>query len=231
MKNRHIFNRSIAFGISKKALVAMAICATFPAVAIAGPSVGIGYTNTALSGHSGRPGVTIKAGNLYKNDVIASGSASFARGYYAMNADLGKMIPTNGTVSFEPYVSMGFINLNYSQQETGYTTTTSSSYGYSFTQTTPYSYTQPASITVFYGLAGANMNVPLGQKVALQFGGGYGHTLMTLGGNGGGAVYKGSAKAAFEIAHNVTANVNVSYLHVPGASLTSEGAGLAYHFS
>ncbi|MEB8476236.1 hypothetical protein [Acidithiobacillus ferriphilus] len=230
-RNRHIFNRSIQFGISRKALVAMAICATFPVAAMAGPSVGLGYSDIGLTGHSGRPGVTVTAGNLYSNNVVANGSASFARGYYAMNADLGKMIPTNGTVSFEPYVSLGFLNLNYNQQEVGYTTTTSSSYGYSFTQTTPYSYAQPASITDFYGLAGANMNVPLGQKVMLQFGGGYGHTLMTYGRNGaGGSVYKGKAEAAFEITPHVAANINVRYLHVPGASLTTEGAGLAYQF-
>jgi hypothetical protein len=228
--SKHIFNRSIQFGTSRKALVAMAICATFPAIAMAGPSVGIGYTDIGLSGHAGRPGVTVTAGNLYKNDVVASGSATFARGFYGMNADLGKMIPTKGTVSFEPYVSLGFLNLNYQQQKTGYTTTTSSSFGYSFTQTTPYSYAQPASITDFYGLAGVNLNVPIGSKVALLFGGGYGHTITSFGGSGG-AIYKGEAKAAFEVAHNVTANINVSYLHVPGASLTSEGAGLAYHFS
>lgn len=231
MKNRHIFNRSIQFGISRKALVAMAIIGTFPAVALAGPSLGIGYTNISLSGHSGRPGVTLSAGNLYKNNVIASGSASFSRGYYGFHADLGKLIPTSGTVSFEPYLSLGFLNLNYNQAKTGYTSTTSSSYGFSYTQTTPYSYTSPRSITDLYGLAGANMNIPLGTRIALQFAGGYGHTLSAYGGGSGGAVYKGSAKVGFEIARNVTANINVSYLHVPGASQTSEGAGLAYHFS
>lgn len=230
MKNRHIFNKSFTFGISRKALVASVIIATFPAVAFAGPSVGLGYSNVGLSGHAGRPGVTLTAGNLYRNNVVASGSVSFARGYYAMNANLGKMIPTGGTVSFEPYVSLGFLNLNYQQQKTGYTTTTTSSFGYSFTMTTPYSYLQPASVSDFYGLAGANMNIPLGQKVALQFGGGYGHTFMNMNGKGG-AVYKGEAKAAFEIARNVTATINVAYLHVPGASMTTEGAGLAYHFS
>jgi hypothetical protein len=229
MKNRHIFNRSIQFGISRKALVAMAIIGTFPAVAMAGPSVGLGYSDIGITGHAGRPGVTLTAGNLYRNNVVASGSATVARGYYGMNAALGKMLPAGG-VSFEPYIGLGFLNLNYNQSETGYTTTTSSNYGYSFTQTTPYSYNQPASITDFYGLAGVNLNIPIGQQVALQFGGGYGHTLMTFGGSGG-AVYKGSAKAAFEIAPHVTANVNVAYLHVPGASMTSEGAGLSYHFS
>ncbi|MBU2766220.1 hypothetical protein HAP94_08420 [Acidithiobacillus ferrivorans] len=229
MKNRHIFNRSIAFGISKKALVAMAICATFPAVAIADPSVGIGYTNIGMTGHAGRPGVTVTAGNLYSNNVVANGSASFARGYYSMNADLGKMVHTGGTVSFEPYASLGFVNMNYSQQETGYTTQTTSNYGYSFTSQIPYSYTQQQSIQDVYGLAGVNLNVPIGPNVAFLLGGGYGHTLTTFGGNSG-AVYKGKAEVGFAIAPHVTANLHVSYLHVPGQSMTTEGAGLAYQF-
>ena len=240
MKNRHIFNRSIQFGISRKSLVAMAICATFPAVALAGPSVGIGYGDIGLTGHSGRPGITVTAGNLYSNNVvIASGQATFARGYYGLHADLGKLIPTSGTVTFEPYLSLGFLNLNYNAQETGYHTTTTTSgggFGYppvTYSYTTPYQYTSPASISDLYGLAGANMNIPLGSKVALQFGGGYGHTLSTYGGGSGssGAVYRGKAEAAFQIFRHVTANVNVAYLHVPGASMTSEGAGVSYHFS
>ncbi len=227
MKNRHIFNRTFAFGISKKTLVAMAITATFPCVAMAGPSLGIGYSNIGLSGHSGRPGVSISVGNLYSNNAVASGSASFARGYYGMNADLGKMIPAGG-VSFEPYVSLGFLNLNYNQTVPGGIVT---SHPYPFVTQYSQSYVQqPASITDFYGLAGANMNIPLGQKVALLFGGGYGHTFMNMNGNGG-AVYQGKAEIGFEVARHVTANLNVRYVHVPGASLTSEGVGLAYHFS
>lgn len=235
--SKHIFNRSIQLGISRKAMVAMAICATFPAVALAGPSVGLGYSNIGLSGHAGRPGVSITAGNLYSNNVVATGSATVARGFYGMNADLGKMIPTGGTVSFEPYLSLGFLNLNYNAQETGYHTTTTTSgggFGYppvTYSYATPYSYTSPQSIQDFYGLAGVNLNIPIGSRVDLQFGGGYGHTLSTYGGGNSGAVYKGKAEIGFEIARNVTANVNVVYLHVPGAPLTSEGAGLAYHFS
>lgn len=236
---KHIFSRSICFGISRRALIAMAITATFPAVALAGPSVGIGYSDIGLTGHSGRPGITVTAGNLYSNNVIASGQATFARGYYGLHADLGKLIPTNGTVSFEPYISLGFINLNYQQQQTGYHTTTTTSgggFGYppvTYSYTTPYQYTSPASISDLYGLAGVNMNIPIGSRVALELGGGYGHTLSTYGGGSGssGAVYRGKAEVGFEIARHVTANVNVAYLHVPGASLTSEGAGLAYHFS
>lgn len=227
MKNRHIFNRSFAFGISRKALIAMAILATFPAVAIAGPSVGLGYSNIGLSGHSGRPGVTITAGNLYSNNVVASGSASFARGYYGFNADLGKLIPAGG-VSFEPYVSLGFLNLNYNQTVPGGIVT---SHPYPFVTQYSQSYVQqPASTTDFYGLAGVNMNVPIGSKVAFLLGGGYGHTIDTFSGANG-AVYRGKAELGFEIAPHVTANLNVRYAHVPGQSMTDEGAGLSYHFS
>lgn len=213
-----------------KKQIILAVLAAFPCVAMAGPVIGLGYSNIGLTGHAGRPGVQISAGNLYPHNVVASGSATFAHGYYGFNADLGKIIPTNGTVSFEPYASLGFLNLNYNQQETGYTTTTtSSSFGFSYTQSTPYSYTQGASVQDFYALAGANLNIPLGSRAGLQFGGGFGHTLMVLNGNGG-AVYKGTARAGFELARHVTANINVSYLHLPGASLTLYGAGLAYHF-
>lgn len=213
-----------------KIIIAIAALAAFPAVALAGPIIGLGYSDIGLSGHSGRPGIQISAGNLYHHNVVASGSATFARGYYQMDAAIGKIVQTRGTVSFEPYLSAGFLNLNYNQQETGYTTSqVNSGYGFSYTQSTPYSYTQANSIQDFYGLAGANLNIPLGSKVGLEFGGGFGHTLMAQNGNGG-AVYKGEAKAGFKIARHVTANINVAYLHLPGASLTSYGAGLAYHF-
>lgn len=215
--------------MKKQIIIAAVIAASFiPVVAFAGPSLGIGYSDVGLSGHAGRPGVTLSAGNLYSNNVVASGSASFARGYYQMNASLGKLIPAGG-VSFEPYLSMGFLSLNYNQQKVGYNTVTQSSYGYSYTYQSPYSYTQQQSIQDFYALAGADMNIPLGQKVMLQFGGGYGHTLMVLNGSGG-SVYQGKAEAAFEVAPRVTANINVRYVHVPGASLTNYGVGLSYHF-
>ncbi|MHB1643509.1 MAG: hypothetical protein ACYCS8_12780 [Acidithiobacillus sp.] len=217
----------------KKQIIAVAavLSSFIPAAAFAGPSLGIGYSNVGLSGHSGRPGVTLSAGNLYSNNVVATGSATIARGYYNVGANIGKLIPTGGTVSFEPYLGLDFLNLNYNQAETGYTTSqVNAGYGYSYTQTTPYSYTQGASIQDFYALAGANMNIPLGQRVMLQFGGGYGHTLTVLNGSGG-AVYKGKAEVGFQIAPRVTANLHVSYLHVPGANLTTEGVGLAYQFS
>ncbi|OCB03906.1 hypothetical protein BBC27_05790 [Acidithiobacillus ferrivorans] len=187
--------------------VAAAVLLIIPAVALAGPSVALGYSDIGLSGHSGRPGVQITAGNLYSNNVVASGGAEFARGYYGFHAELGKMISAGG-VSFTPYVSMGFLSLNYSQQ--------------------PQPFQQ--SILTSYALAGVNLNVPIGQNVALEFGGGYGHTLTTFSGSGG-SVYKGKAEIGFEVAHNVTTNINVSYLHVPGASLTNYGAGISYHFS
>lgn len=182
-----------------KTIIAV-VLAAFPAVALAGPIVGLGYSDIGLSGHSGRPGVTLTAGNLYRNNAVASGSATFARGYYQMDASLGKIIQTRGTVSFEPYLSAGFLNLNSTQ-----------------------------STQDLYGLAGANMDIPMGSKVAMQFGAAVGHTLSTFGGDSG-AVYKGQAKLGIQVAPHVTANLNVSYLHAPGASLTSYGAGLAYHF-
>lgn len=217
----------------KKQIIAVSILAalvTAPA-AFAAPYLGIGYTNVGLTGHSGRPGVTLSAGNLYRDNVLASGSASYARGYYSMAASLGKVIPADG-VRFEPYVSMGFLNLDYNQSETGYTTSTvNTGYGYSYTQTTPYSFTQGATIQDFYGLAGADLSIPIGSKVALRIGGGYGHTVSTFGNGNGGQVYKGSAKIGFEVAKHVSTDLQVSYLHVPGASLTNYGMGLSYHFS
>ena len=205
MKNRHVFNHSFAFGISRKAIFASVAIFGIPVLADAGPSVGLGYSDIGLTGHAGRPGVTLTADNLYKNDVVASGSATFARGFYGVDASLGKTIQTGGTVSFEPYLSTGFLNLNY---------------------------TPGQSVQDFYGLAGANMNIPLGKKIALEFGGGYGHTLMTFGGAGG-AVYKGKAEIVMEAAKHVTTSINVSYIHIPGAGqqVMTYGAGLSYHFS
>jgi hypothetical protein len=215
-----------------KVMIVSAVLALMaaPALAVAGPSVGIDYTDMGLSGHAGRPGVTIGAGNLYSNNAVVTGSATFARGFYGFHADLGKLIPAGG-VSFEPYVSLGFLNLNYNQQEMGglTSTTTTSPGGFQFTQFTQQYYQQQQSISDFYGLAGVNLNVPIGRRVAIEIGGGYGHTITTYGGNGG-AVYRGKAEIGMQIAHNVTANLDVAYLHVPGASLTNYGAGIAYRF-
>lgn len=213
----------------KKITVVAVVILALPTVAMAAPSVGIGYTNVGLSGHNTRPGITLTAGNRYSNNVVASGSSTFARSYYQMQADVGKIIPAGG-VSFVPYLSVGFINMNYNQQETGYTTQTNNSgYGFAYTQTTPHSYLKSRSIQDFFGLAGVNLNVPIGSNVALQFGGGYGHTFSVFNGAGG-SVYTGEAKAAFQIAHNVIADLHVNYLHVPGNSLTSYGAGISYLF-
>jgi hypothetical protein len=189
--------------IMKKQFIAVAVIASFiPAAAFAGPSIGLGYSDVGLSGHAGRPGVTLTAGNVYKNDVVASGQATYASGYYGVNADLGKLIHTAG-VGFEPYASLGFT-----------------------------SYTQPqaASVTDLYGLAGVNLSVPFGRRVTFGVGGAYGHTLTTYGAHGG-QVYTGDAVAAFQIAPRVSTDLSVSYLHLPRQSAMQYGAGLSYHFS
>jgi hypothetical protein len=91
--------------------------------------------------------------------------------------------------------------------------------------------TAPASsIQDFYGLAGVNMNIPLSRRVIFGLGGGYGHTISTYGGGNGGAVYTGDAIASFQIAPRVTTDLQVSYQHVPGASMTDYSAGINYHF-
>ena len=207
MKNRHVFNRTAAFGISRKSIFASVVSVAvvgIPVLAVAGPSVGLGYSDIGLSGHAGRPGVTLTVGSLSKENVAAWGSATYARGYYNVNASLGKLLPAGG-VSFTPYVSMGYLNLGSSQ---------------------------PVSLSDSYGMAGVNLNVPIGQRIAILLGGGYGHTLSEgFGGSGSGSVYKGKAEIGMEVAKHVTANINVSYLHLPGASLTTEGAGLSYHFA
>lgn len=215
----------------KKAMIVSAMLAlmAIPVLAEAGPSVGISYTDMGLSGHAGRPGVSLNAGNVYANDVVADGSASIARGYYQMDMSIGKFIPADG-LSFEPYLSANFLNLNYNQAEVGYTSQTISNFGYSYTQTTPYNYTQANSIQDFYGLAGVNMNIPLSRKVTFGLGGGYGHTLSTYGFGSGGAVYTGDAIAAFQIGPRVTTDLQVEYQHVPGASMTNYCAGINYHF-
>ena len=173
-----------------------------PALAMAGPSVGIDYTDMGLSSHAGRPGVSLNIGNVYANGVVADGSASIARGYYQMDMSIGKLIPADG-LSFEPYLSANFLNLNANQQQ---------------------------SIQDFYGLAGVNMNIPLSRKVIFGLGGGYGHTISTYGGGNGGAVYTGDAIASFQIAPRVTTDLQVEYQHVPGASMTDYSAGINYHF-
>lgn len=213
----------------QKQIIVAVIASFIPAVALAGPVVGLGYSDVGLTGHAGRPGIQFNAGNVYHNKVIASGAATFARGYYGFNADLGKLIPAGG-VSFEPYLSLGFLSLNYNQQVAGgIVTTHPSPYLTEFTQSY---YTQQQSIQDFYGLAGVNLSIPISNKVGVGIGGGFGHTLSSYGGsgNGGGSVYTGDIIFGGKIAKHITASLDVSYTHVPGASLTSYGAGLAYHF-
>jgi hypothetical protein len=240
MKKRHIFNRTFTFGISAKAIIASAIIAAFPVVAMAGPIVaGIGFSNVGVAGHN-RPGVKISAGSLFQNDVIASGSATFARGYYGMNAGIGKLLfPTSGPVSVEPYISAGFLNLNpqASNPQGAPVLAPGQHILLGMQKVTrragaPLASASPGAVQLqdFYGLAGVNLNVPIGNRFAMQFGGGFGRTITASGGNGG-LVYKGVAKAGFLITHRVTASANVTYLHVPGASLMSTGAGLSYQFS
>jgi hypothetical protein len=209
-----------------KALIAATM--VIPASALASPYVGLGYTDIGLQGHSGRPGISLVASNLYPKDVLLYGQATYARSYYGMHADLGKLIPADGLV-FEPYLSAGFLNLNYQAQETGFNTVTQSTYGYPTTYQTPYSYAQAASVQDLYGLAGVNVNVPISHRVVFQVGGGYGHTLDALSGSGG-AAYKGKAEIAFALTGKVTADLHASYMHVPAASMADYGCGLSYHF-
>ncbi len=188
-----------------KVMIVSAVLALMaaPALAVAGPSVGIDYTDMGLSGHAGRPGVSLNAGNVYANGVVADGSASIARGYYQMDMSIGKLIPADG-LSFEPYVSANFLNLN--------------------------SYTQSNSIQDFYALAGVNTDIPLSRKVIFGLGGGYGHTISTYGGGNGGQVYTGDAIVSFQIAPRVSTDMQVEYQHVPGAAMTDYSAGINYHF-
>jgi len=216
--------------MKKKQIIVAVIASFIPAVAFAGPSLGIGYSDVGLSGHSGRPGVQIGASNLYSNDVYAAGSAIIASNFYQVQAKLGKRIAASGVI-VEPYLSAGFINMNYNQTGTGFTTQTFNGFGgASFTNQVPYSYTQPVSIQDFYGLAGADMYVPIGKRVSIELGGGYGHTLDTFSGASG-AVYKGKAALNFGIAKHVFGDLQATYLHVPGQSVTEYGAGVSYHFS
>lgn len=190
----------------KKTMIISAVLALMavPVLAEAGPSAGIDYTDVGLSGHAGRPGVSLNLGNVYRDNVVADGSATVARGFYQMDMSIGKLIPADG-LEFDPYVSANFMNVNYSN---------------------------PAANGVqdFYGLAGVNVSLPLSREVALGIGGGYGHTIGVYGDASGGSVYTGDAIASFKIAQHVTTDLQVQYQHVPGASMTDYSAGLNYHF-
>ncbi|MHB1658116.1 MAG: hypothetical protein ACYCRF_02235 [Acidithiobacillus sp.] len=221
----------------KKTMIVSAVLALMavPVLAEAGPSAGIDYTDVGISGHAGRPGVSVNLGNVYRGNVVADGSATFASGFYQMDASIGKLIPADG-LSFEPYLSADFLSLNDNQAETGYHTTTTTSgggFGYppvTYSYTTPYSYTESRSIQDFYGLAGVNMSIPLSRKVTFGLGGGYGHTIGVYGGASGGSVYTGDALASFQIAPRVTTDLQVQYQHVPGTSMTDYSVGFNYHF-
>ncbi len=213
----------------KKAIfVAVAALSTFPAVAMAHtqPFIGIGYASTNLSGHSSRPGATLFGGQRFGDNIQVRGSATLARSFYSFDGSVGKDIAASSAVTFEPYVGAGLVSMNYNQQETGYRSYTQ---GLFTAFDVPYTYTVPASIQDSYAMAGANVGWMVSPRVQLAFGGGYGHTLTVLNGNGG-AVYKGEAQATFGISKRWATDLQVSYLHLPGASLTSYGAGVAYHF-
>lgn len=212
----------------KKAIFVAAALSISPVIAMAHtqPFLGIGYSSTALSGHSSRPGATLFAGQRFGDNVQVRGSATLARSFYSFNGSVGKDIDISRAVTFEPYLGAGLVSMNYNQQETGHRSYTQ---GLFTAFNVPYSYTQPASIQDSYILAGANIGWFVSPRVQLALGGGYGHTLTTLNGNGG-AVYKGEAQATFGISKRWAADLQVAYLHIPGASLTSYSAGVAYHF-
>lgn len=193
----------------KKVMVFSAVLSLLaaPALAFAGPSVGISYTDMNLAGHSGRPGVGLNAGDVLNNKVVIDGSASVARSYYNIDASIGKFIPIfGGEASVAPYFAAGFLHLKYNT-ETGYT-----------------------RLQDVYGLVGANLDIPLSRRVAFGMGGGYGHTFGTYENGIGGAVYTGDAILSFQIAPHVSTDVAFQYLHVPGAAMQDYNVGLNYHF-
>lgn len=211
MKKRiFIHNRAFGFRISQKALLAGAILFAashaLPAVAHTQPFLGLGYSSIAMPGHSSRPGVTLFAWQRFHDNVQVNGSATLARSFYGFNASVGKDIAASSDVTFEPYLGAGLVSMNYNNQPV------------------------QASIQDSYALAGANVGWMVSPRIQLALGGGYGRTLTTLNGNGGSVVYKGEAEAAFGLSRHWAGDLKVSYLHLPGASLTSYGAGLSYHF-
>lgn len=195
--------------IKIKSAILLATMLAVPTVALAAPTLSLGYDNVGISGHSSRPGVSLLVANIYSNNVVAMGGVSVANNYYNVHADIGDIIPADSnSLYFDPYVSAGFINMNYSAP----------------------SYSLAKSTQDFYGLAGANVAVPVSNRVLLQVGGGFGHTITTFGG-GGGTVYKGLVGASFYISSRVEADLDVTYMHLPNSpSLTNYGAGITYMF-
>ncbi len=194
------------------------------------PALGLGYTSIGLSGHATRPGVKLFASQRFANDVRLSGSATFARGFCDMDANVGQFIPLSRDIALEPLLDAGFLSMNYNQQEVGYNVSTvNAGYGFTYQQTMPYSYTVPASIQDVYAMAGANLEYRITRRVRFSVGGGFGHTLTVLNGAGG-QVYRGRADLTAGLSRHWSSDIDVSYLHLPGVSITRYGAGVSYHF-
>ncbi|MBN6739860.1 hypothetical protein JKG47_04800 [Acidithiobacillus sp. MC6.1] len=232
---QHAGNDAFIYGtrLMKKTLFSLAIASIFaPVVALAAtPVIGLGYSDVGLSGHAGRPGITLSAGQVSRNNVDASGSVTFARSFYHVNADIGKIVPLSSSFALVPHLGAGFISLNSQQSMTWYSTTTQNlGYGATYTYASPYQYTVPSSIQDFYVQAGANLEYRITPRLRLAIGGGFGHTVMVLNGNGG-QVYDGHATLNIGLARRWTGDATVGYLHLPGAAITQYGAGVSYHFS
>ena len=197
---------------------------------VTSPALGLGYTSIGLSGHTAHPGLKLFASQHFANDVRVSGSATFARGFYGMDANVGQFIPLSRRIALEPLLDAGFLSMNYNRQEVGYNVSTvNAGYGFTYQQTTPYSYTVPASIQDFYAMAGANLEYRITRRVRFSVGGGFGHTLMVLNGAGG-QVYRGLAGLTAKLSQRWSSDIDVSYLHLPGAAITGYGAGVSCHF-
>ena len=219
----------------KMKIIVASILALAPAVALAGPSLGIGYTDVGIPGHAGRPGINIESGQEFRDGVVAWGGATLARSFYAVSAHVGKAVPMGRGLSLVPYAGAGFVSLNEVQQVTGSraVTSTTPSMGFgrpvTYTYSVPYSLSVPTSRDDFYLGAGANLQWTLSPGVALVAGGDFGHTLGGIG--GGGSVYGGHASLTAALSRQWSGNLRVSYLHLPGAQITEYGAGISYQFS
>ena len=189
----------------KKIIISVAVLsAIIPVAAFANTSVGVGYSNVHIAGHGTLPAANIFAGDLYSNNVVAWAGATLANGYDSVHMSVGKRVQA-GYVVVEPFVTVGFMHANYAP-------------------------TAPI-IDDTYGLAGADMYVPITPRVDVEVGGGYGHTIATAGGIGG-PVYRGNATLNFGLAKHVVCGLDVTYTHLPAMpNIVSYGAGISYHFS
>ena len=221
----------------KKVLIPVIAAMTLGAsgLALAGtpvtsPALGLGYASIGLSGHAARPGVRLFAGQRFGNGIRVSGQAAFARGFYGVDANIGQFIPLSRRVALEPLLDAGFLSMNYNQREVGYhVSTVNAGYGLTYQQTTPYSTTVPAGIQDVYAMAGANLEYRITRRARVSIGGGFGHTLTVLNGAGGQA-YRGRADLTAKLSRRWSGDIDVSYLHLPGASIVQYGAGVSYLF-